>query len=218
MGAMKSKDQILVEVRDRLVDLDSEAVKMLCREALKAGMPPLEVVTRGLARGMEVVGERFERREYFLPELIMAGEVMREGLSIVGPHFAGSETQSGPMVVIGTVQGDMHDIGKGVVVLLLKALGFQVRDLGFDVPAERFVEAVKEGGVRILAMSALLTATMPEMERVVDQLEKEGLRDHVKVIIGGAPITKAFGESIGVDYATNDAVEGVNMCKKWAAE
>jgi len=215
---MKSKDQILAEVRDRLVDLDSEAVKTACREALEAAVPPLEVVTRGLARGMEVVGERFERREYFLPELIMAGEVMREGLGVVEPHLTGSETQSGPMVVIGTVRGDMHDIGKGVVALLLRALGFQVRDLGFDVPAERFLEAVKEGGVRILAMSALLTATMPEMERVVDWLEKEGLRDRVKVIIGGAPITKAFGESIGVDYATNDAVEGVNVCKKWAAE
>lgn len=158
---MKSKDPILTEIRHRLVDLDSEAVKIAYREALEAAVPPLEVVTRGLARGMEVVGERFERREYFLPELIMAGEVMKEGLSIVEPHLVGSETQSGPMVVIGTGQGDMHDIGKGVVVLLLKTLGFQVRDLGFDVPAERFVEAVKEGGARIPAMSDLQDAYVP---------------------------------------------------------
>ncbi|MFQ6074722.1 MAG: B12-binding domain-containing protein [Candidatus Bathyarchaeia archaeon] len=212
----KGKGQILEELRDRLVDLDIEAVKAACDEALEAGVPPLEAVTRGLAKGMEVVGERFEKREYFLPELIMAGEVMKEGLSILEPHLVGSEMGAGPRVVIGTVQGDMHDIGKGVVASLLRASGFMVHDLGFDVPAAKFVEAVKEDGAQILAMSALLTATMPEMKRVVGRLEEDGVRDGVKVIIGGAPITKAFGESIGVDHATNDAVEGVNMCKKWA--
>lgn len=215
---MKSRERILGELRDRLVDLDIEAVKAACNEALEAGVPPIDAVTKGLARGMEVVGERFERKEYFLPELIMAGEVMREGLSILGPHITGSEMGGGPRVVIGTAQGDMHDIGKGVVASLLRASGFTVRDLGFDVPAERFVEAVKEDEAEILAMSALLTATMPEMGRVVGLLREDGVRDRVRVIIGGAPVTRAFGESIGVDHATNDAVEGVNVCKRWAAE
>ena len=145
----------------------------------------------------------------------MAGEVMKEGMKVLEPYLRGSEIRKIGKVVIGTVRGDLHDIGKNIVATLLSAAGFEVIDLGVDVPPEKFVEAVKEHNPDIIGMSALLTTTMIEMENVIKALKEAGLRNRVKIIIGGAPITREFAEKIGADAAARDAVEGVNICKSW---
>jgi len=212
---MESEDEILSKLRDAVVNLDIEGIQEACREAIEAGIPAYRAVTDGMAKGMDVVGEKYEKGEYFLAELIMAGEVMKEGMKILEPHLKGGEVKKIGKVVIGTVRGDLHDIGKNIVVTLLEAAGFEVVDLGVDVPPEKFVEAVKQNKPDIVGMSALLTTTMIEMENVIKALKEAGLRDKVKIIIGGAPITQEYAEKIGADAAAKDAVEGVNICKSW---
>ncbi|MBS7634088.1 corrinoid protein [Candidatus Bathyarchaeota archaeon] len=214
---MVNREDILVRIRDAIVNLDIDNIGRLCEEAVKAGVPAYEVVMEGMAKGMEVVGEKYERNEYFLAELIMAGETMKEGMKALEPHLKAGELKRIGKVVIGTVRGDLHDIGKNIVATLLNAAGFEVIDLGVDVPPEKFVEAIKENSPDIVGMSALLTTTMIEMEGIIKELKKSGLRDKVKVIIGGAPITREFAEKIGADAAARDAVEGVNICKSWMA-
>ena len=212
---MVEEREILDRLRDSIVNLDIESVRKACKEAVESGIPPYKAVIDGMAKGMEIVGQKYEANEYFLAELIMAGETMKEGMKILEPHLKAGDVKATGRVVIGTVKGDLHDIGKNIVVTLLKAAGFDVIDLGIDVPAEKFVEAVKNNSPDIVAMSALLTTTMTEMENIIKELEKAGLRDKVKVIIGGAPITPDYARKIGADAAAKDAVEGVKICKSW---
>jgi len=212
---MVREEEILSKLRDAIVNLDIEGVQKACREAIDAGIPAYKAVTDGMAKGMEIVGEKYENGEYFLAELIMAGETMKEGMKVLEPYLKGGEARVLGKVVIGTVKGDLHDIGKNIVVTLLTAAGFEVIDLGVDVPPEKFVEAVKKNNPDIVGMSALLTTTMIEMENVIKVLKEAGLRDKVKIIIGGAPITQEYAEKIGADAAARDAVEGVNICKTW---
>jgi len=185
---MGKEDEILGKLRDAIVNLDIDGVQEACKEAVEAGIPAYKAVTDGMAKGMEIVGEKYETGEYFLAELIMAGETMKEGMKVLEPYLKGSEVRAIGKVVIGTVRGDLHDIGKNVVVTLLNAAGFDVVDLGVDVPPEKFVEAVKNNNPNIVGMSALLTTTMIEMESVVKALKEAGLREKVKIIIGGAQI------------------------------
>jgi len=212
---MVKEEEILGKLRDAIVNLDIEGVQKACREAIDAGISAYRAVTDGMAKGMEIVGEKYENGEYFLAELIMAGETMKEGLKVLEPYLKSGEVKRAGRIVIGTVKGDLHDIGKNVVVTLLNAAGFEVIDLGVDVPPEKFVEAVKQNNPGIVGMSALLTTTMIEMENVIKALKEAGLRDKVKIIIGGAPITQEYAEKIGADAAAQDAVEGVNICKTW---
>jgi len=214
-GCRMSERAVLDRVRDCVVNLDLDGIKQACNDALAAGIPPYRVVTDAMAKGMEVVGQKYEASEYFLSELIVAGETMKEGLKIIQPLLRKGDIKPLGRVAIGTVKGDLHDIGKNIVVMLLEAAGFEVIDLGTDVTPEKFVEAVREKGADIVGMSALLTSTMTEMENVVKRLEESNLRKRVKIIIGGAPITPEYGLKIGVDHAAKDAVEGVNVCKAW---
>jgi len=214
---VNKEEEMLSRIRDAIVNLDIDNIGRLCEEAVKAGVPAYEVVMDGMAKGMEIVGEKYERNEYFLAELIMAGETMKEGMKVLEPYLKAGELKKIGKVVIGTVRGDLHDIGKNIVATLLSAAGFEVVDLGVDVSPEKFVEAVKENNPDIVGMSALLTTTMVEMEEVIKALKESGLRDKVKVIIGGAPITEEFAKKIGADAAAKDAVEGVNICKSWVA-
>jgi len=209
------EEEILGRLRDAIVNLDIDGVQKACREAIDVGIPAYKAVTDGMAKGMEIVGQKYENGEYFLAELIMAGETMKEGMKILEPYLKAGDVEKIGIVVIGTVRGDLHDIGKNVVVTLLNAAGFDVIDLGVDVPPEKFVEAVKNNNPDIVGMSALLTTTMVEMENVIKALKDAGLRDKVKIIIGGAPITQEYAEKIGADAAARDAVEGVNICKSW---
>jgi len=215
---MRREKEVLDKIRDAIVNLDIDGVQKACKETVDAGIPAYKAVTDGMAKGMEIVGQKYENNEYFLAELIMAGETMKEGMKVLEPHLKAGDVKAIGKVVIGTVRGDLHDIGKNVVVTLLNAAGFEVIDLGVDIPPEKFVEAVKDSKPDIVGMSALLTTTMVEMETVIKALKEAGLRNKVRIIIGGAPITQEYAEKIDADAAARDAVEGVNICKSWVAK
>jgi len=208
------KDKELARVMDCVVNLRYDEISEASQAALDAGVPACEVV-KAMGGGMTVVGEKYEAGEYFLSELIVSGEVMKEGMKVLQPHLKTSDIKKKGKVVIGTVRGDLHDIGKNVVSVMLGAAGFEVIDLGVDVSSDSFVGAVREHKPDILGMSALLTVTMPEMELVVDSLTKVGLREKVKVILGGAPITSEYAKKIDADAAARDAVDGVKICSAW---
>jgi len=164
---------------------------------------------------MEIVGQKYEEGEYYLAELIMAGETMREGMVVLEPHLTAGEVSRAGKAVIGTVKGDLPDIGKNVFLTLLRAANYEVIDLGVDISPERFLEAVKEHNPDILAMSALLTTTMVEMANIVAKLKSEGVREGLKILIGGAPINDDYAKKIGADAAARDAVEGVRIVNEW---
>ena len=215
---MSSREELLEKIRDSIVNLDFDGSKELVRKALEAEVDPNEIISKCIAEAMNIVGEKYESGEYFLSELIVAGEIGKEITEILKPHLKGAETKKLGKVVIGTVKGDLHDIGKNIVAMMLEAAGFEVIDLGADVPPEKFVEAVEKEKPDIVAMSALLTVTMVEMENVIKALKEAGLRDKVKVIIGGAPVTEEFARKIGADAYAPDAVQGVRICKAWMEE
>ncbi|MGB9727085.1 MAG: cobalamin B12-binding domain-containing protein [Nitrososphaeria archaeon] len=210
-----SKDELLNAIRDSIVNLDFDKSKEYTLKALEAGATPQEIILKSVAEGMEIVGKKFEASEYFLSELIVAGEIGKEITKILEPYLKGEEIKKIGKVVIGTVRGDLHDIGKNIVAMMLEAAEFKVIDLGADVPPEKFVEAVKQEKPDIVGMSALLTVTMVEMKNVIDALKEAGLRDKVKVIIGGAAVTEDYAKSIGADGYGANAVEGVRICKQW---
>jgi len=212
-----SPQDLLQKIKDCIVNLDLNGAVENTKKALESKINPMDVVSKGIVEGMNIVGEKFENGEYFLSELIVAGEIGKEVLKILDPHLRAEKIQLKKLgrVVIGTVRGDLHDIGKNIVVMMLEAAGFEVIDLGADVPPEKFIEAVRQHGPNIVAMSALLTVTMPEMRNVIEELKKAGLRDKVKVIVGGAPVTEEYAKSIGADGYGETAVEGVKICKQW---
>jgi corrinoid protein of di/trimethylamine methyltransferase len=207
---------ILEEIRDSLANLDLEKTIELVNKALSQGVDVMDVLERGLAEGMRLVGERYERGEYFVADMIVAAEIFNEAMRIVKPMILESKKRFKPLgrVVIGTVYGDIHDIGKNLVATVLEANGFEVIDLGVDVAVEKFVEAVKKYQPDILGMSALLTTTMPHMREVIEALKKEGLREKVKVIVGGAPVTEQFAREIGADGYAESAFKAVEVCKR----
>ncbi|MEM2049872.1 MAG: corrinoid protein [Thermoproteota archaeon] len=209
---------LLTRLKDAIVNLDFDGSKRLAQEAVAKGIPPNEIITKAISSAMEEVGRKFEASEYFLSELIVAGEIGKEISQMLQPYMKGSEIKKIGKVVIGTVKGDLHDIGKNIFGMMLEAAGFEVIDLGNDVPAEAFVEAVKNHNPDILGMSALLTVTMVEMENVIKELKKAGVREKVKVIIGGAPITEEYAKRIGADGYGKDAVVGVDICKAWVGK
>ena len=212
-------EELFKEIIDLFVELEFDEAKEAVKKALDSGIDPIVIIEKALRPAMEIVGDRFEKGEYFLAELVVAGdlfmEIMDDLLMPVISERRGEVKKLGT-VVLGTVRGDLHEIGKNIVATILRAAGFEVIDLGVDVPPEKFIEAVKKYNADILGMSALLTTTMMEMEVVIKELEKAGLRDKVKVIIGGAPITEDFARRIGADAYGRDAVEAVEICKKLA--
>jgi 5-methyltetrahydrofolate--homocysteine methyltransferase len=212
---MTYEKKVLENLRDAIVNLDIDGIEEACEKALKAGVPAYRALIDGMAKGMEIVGQKYEAGEYFLAELIVAGETMKEGMTVLEPHLKTGGIKSAGRVVIGSARGDLHDIGKNVVVTLLKAANYDVIDLGVDVPAGKFAEAVRDNRPQIVAMSALLTTTMIQMEDVVKELKRASLRRYVKIIIGGAPITAEYSKKIGADAAAKDAVEGVRICNEW---
>lgn len=212
---MVDERKIIVDLQDSVVNLDIDGVKKAADQAIAAGIPAYKAVVDGMAKGMEIVGQKYEAGEYFLAELIMAGETMKEGMTVLEPHLKSGDLKATGKVVVATVKGDLHDIGKNIVATLLKAASYEIIDLGVDASPEKFVEAVRQNKPDIIAMSALLTTTMVEMESVVKGLEKANLRKNVKIIVGGAPITSDYAKKIGADAAARDAVEGVRICNEW---
>ncbi|KJS88152.1 MAG: methyltransferase [Peptococcaceae bacterium BICA1-8] len=189
-------------------------VKDLTKNFIDSGVDPLDIINKGLIGGMAVVGARFKNGEMYVPEVLMSARAMNAGLAIVKPLIAECDLPSAGKVVIGTVKGDLHDIGKNLVGMLMESAGIVVVNLGVDVSPEKFVQAVKEHKPDIIAMSALLTTTMLSMKDTIEVLKEEGLRDKVKVIVGGAPISNDFAEEIGADGFAPDAASATDLCKR----
>jgi len=199
-----------------VIDGDSDVAASLARQAIDSGLDPLEAINEGFVPGVNQVGEQFSCGDMFLPELVMAGEAMKAAISVLEPEMAkrGTERKVFGKVVLATVQGDIHDIGKTLVGTMLAAYGFQVYDLGVDVPILKVVEKVREVNADIVALSALLTTTMVRQRDVIEALEDVVLRARVKVMVGGAPVTHEWVEQIGADGYSEDAVGAVNVAKK----
>ena len=202
-------------LKEAIVSLDFSAIVEAAKKAMEAGVDPRVAITEGMVPGMVVVGEKFESGEYFLSELVVAGEVMKDGMKIIDPYIKGDSSTTAERAVICTVEGDYHDIGKNIVITLLGVQGFKVVDLGMDVAAEKVVSAVKEHRPAIVGLSALLTTTMLRMGEVVEALKAAGLREKVRVIVGGTPVTPDFADSIGADHCAVNAMEGVHKCAEW---
>ena len=195
-------------------DLDEKRVNELVEEKIKAGVPALEIV-KICNEGMVSLGDLFSEGVYFISELIFSAEILKGVMKRLDPLLqATGEGSSAGKVVIGTVKGDIHDIGKNIVVTLLRGASFEVVDLGVDVPAPKFVETVRKTGARVLGLSALLNLTYPEMKAVIEEIAKAGIREQVKIIVGGAPVNEQVRQFAGADYWAPDAVAGVNLCKK----
>ncbi len=210
-----SKESLWNAMASSVIEGEIEQAAELARQCLSQGLDPLEAIEQGYAVGIREVGERFARGEFFLPHLAMGAEAMKAGMAVLEPELARRQTERQTLgrVVIGTVSGDIHEIGKTLVGTMLAASGFAVKDLGVNVPAERFVAAVREEKAQLLGLSALLTTTMLAQKDVIDALEKAGLRGQVKVMVGGAPVTQAWAEEVGADGYAEDAVGAVGRAR-----
>ncbi|MFC1969423.1 B12-binding domain-containing protein [Chloroflexota bacterium] len=197
-----------------ILEGDEDRVAELVEAAIKEGVSPEQVLNEGLLKGMSVVGDLFKRDELFVPEVIFSSKAMKRGTAILQPLMAGDKQQTDKVVLLGTVKGDIHDIGKNLVKTLMEGSGFAVTDLGIDIPSETFIEKAREIKPHIVAMSALLTTTMVHMKDVIDGLKEAGLRDQIKIIVGGAPITKAFAAEIGADGTAPDAVTAADLARE----
>ena len=200
-------------IYNAVLEGDAAGAKAGVTAALNASIAPETILKEGLIAAMGEVGRLFEENEYFVPEMLVAARAMQAGLTLLKPHLAAGGTVSTGKVIIGTVKGDLHDIGKNLVAMMLEGAGFEVVDLGTDVAPERFVKAVMEHKPQVIGMSALLTTTMPSMGTTVKALTEAGVRDQVKVMIGGAPVTEAFARQIGADGYSTDASAAVRLAK-----
>lgn len=214
-----SQEELFQSMKKSIVEGNVEEAGKLAEKSLKEGVDARDSITRGFTPGIEKVGELWEEGEYFLPELVVASDAMKAALSILEPSLkSGLGGHTRGTVVIGTVEGDIHDIGKSLVGAIMAANGFNVIDLGVDVPVQRFVDRAKESGAQAIGLSALLTTTMMNQKRVIEILEKEGIRKSIKVLVGGAPVSKEWAQRIGADDAPGDAFEAVSSLIKLLAE
>jgi corrinoid protein of di/trimethylamine methyltransferase len=212
--------ELLTRITDSIVEGEPEQTVALTREALEAGLEPLTVIDEGLVPGMNTVGDKFQCGEYFLPHLIIAATGMQQAMKLLEPELAARQqvATSVGTVVIGSVAGDIHEIGKSLVGTMMSASGFQVHDLGVDVPTEKFVGKVRETGANLVGLSALLTTTMTVQREVIEALQEAGIRDQVKVIVGGAPVSQAWADTIGADGYAEDAVGAIELAKRLVGE
>lgn len=194
-----------------------EQVKDQVRLLIAGGTDPVAIINQGLIAGMNVVGARFKAGDMYVPEVLMSAKTMGAGLEIVKPLIAEKDIKSQGKVVLGTVKADLHDIGKNLVAMMMQSGGLEVIDIGIDAAPEKFVEAVKEHQPDIVGMSALLTTTMPAMKDTIELLAEEGLRDKVKIIVGGAPVSQEFADSIGADGYAPDAASATDLCKEYVS-
>jgi 5-methyltetrahydrofolate--homocysteine methyltransferase len=208
---------ILAKIASELYEGEDQSVAELVQQALDQGMEPKEVLQGGLIAGMDEVGKDFKAGDLFVPEVLIAARAMHAGMNVLRPLLAESDSISAGKYLIGTVKGDLHDIGKNLVKMMLEGAGFETIDLGTDVEPQAFVDAVREHKPLLIGMSALLTTTMVQMRATVEALEEAGLRDSVKIMIGGAPVTEAFAAEIGADAYAPDAASAVDKARELAA-
>ncbi len=204
------------ELAKALADLKEDDALIIVEKRLKAGVDPMAILDEA-KRGMETVGKRFADCEYFIPDLVYSGEILKKINELLKPRMAGAgAAKKGGKVVMGTVAGDIHDIGKDIVVFMLDVSGFDVLDLGVDVPAQKFVDKLRESGAPILGLSGFLTLAFDSMKQTVDAIKAAGLRDKTKIMIGGGQISEEVVKYTGADAYGKDAVEGVSLARKWA--
>jgi len=203
----------LEKIFEGILDGNSKLVVETIGLAIENGVAPAQILNEGMIAAMAEVGRLFEEGEYFVPEMLIAARAMQKGLEVLKPYLSEDDVQSPGKVVIGTVKGDLHDIGKNLVAMMLEGAAFEVIDLGTDVSPERFIEAAKSNNAQIIAMSALLTTTMPNMKVTIEAIKAAGIRDNVKVMIGGAPITQSYADQIGADGFAEDASRAVVKAK-----
>ncbi len=202
------------QIADSVIAGRFDEIEALVESALRDGVAPQAIIDDGLRSGMQVVGDKFKANEFFIPEVLVAARAMKAGMEVIKPHLAPGSTDSLGTVVIGTVQGDLHDIGKNLVAMMLEGAGFQVIDLGTDVSPEAFVEAARENRAELVAMSALLTTTMPKMAETVHSLNSADLDRTVRSMIGGAPVTRQYADEIGADAYAPEAASAVDAARR----
>lgn len=209
-----SREIILSELKKKLIQIDIKGVEELI-ETARSSVPPLAIID-SLSEAMVEISRKYERKEYFIPEFLVAAEIMKETLETLKPLLKVKKTPK-CQVVIGTVKGDIHDIGKNIFKTFMEATGFEIYDLGVDVPAEKFLQAIKNGKPQILGLSSLLTTSRFEIKNIIGTLTKTGIKENVKVIIGGAAVTEDFAEEVSADTFAADTPSGVKKCKKWVS-
>lgn len=209
---MMSKDQILQKFYDSVLNGHTGKAVEAAKEGLEANISPLVAIEKGMTPAIKEVGDRFGRGEMFLPEMVASAEAMEAAMEILEPHFEGDEGAKQGKVLIGTVQGDIHDIGKNIVTALLKVNGFEVIDIGRDIPSTDFVDKAIDMGVEIIGLSGLLTTSMPMMRDIIQMLDDDGVRDQYKVIIGGGPTSQEYADEIGADGYGETAFSAVELC------
>ena len=208
----------LKAIAENLINGKAPAVEEGVRQAMEEKVPVRDILYDGLIAGMNVVGERFKNNEFYIPEVLIAARAMKAGMALVRPKLLEEKIEPIGTISIGTVKGDLHDIGKNLVAMMMEGAGFEVVDLGIDVTPEKFLESVKEQGVQVICMSALLTTTMPSMKTTVDAVKEAGVSDSVKVLIGGAPVTQSYADQIGADGYAPDAASATDRAKELVAE
>lgn len=209
---------ILDDLKNFVIEMEVERAAELTQKALDEGLGAKEILNQALIPAMDIVGEQYERGERYVPEMLLSAHAMKGAMEKLRPLLAKAGVEPRGKVCIGTVEGDLHDIGKSLVAMMLEGAGFEISDLGTEVTAERFIQAVKERGTNILGMSALLTTTMAHMPEVIEVLKENGLREKVKVMIGGAPVTQEYADEIGADGYAPDAASAVELAKRLVAE
>jgi 5-methyltetrahydrofolate--homocysteine methyltransferase len=198
---------ILADLAKALEEGDSSQVKDLTARALQEGTAPVRILNEGLFVGMDIVGAKFKNGDIYIPHVLIAARAMHAGMEILKPHLIAAGAKPAGTFIIGTVQGDYHDIGKNLVAMMLQGKGFEVIDLGINVPTEKFVQSLRDNNANILGMSALLSTTLPFMRQTIEAIRKAGLRDKIKIMVGGGPVTQAYAEKIGADGYGQDATE-----------
>ncbi len=206
---------ILEHIREAISQRQKDKVLPLTEEAIKNSIDPEKIIKDGLIPAMDEVGEAFGSGDIFLPEMLASAKLMKEALALVKPLIKKDTTETSAKILIGTVKGDLHDIGKNIVIMMLEGAGFQVVDLGVDISVEKIVDKLKEEEPQILGLSALLTTTMPELRNVINEISSQGLRQSIKIMVGGAPLDSEFAEDIGADGYGPDAAEAVKLAKRW---
>ncbi len=210
-------DELLKDIYSSIIDGEQKVTTTKVQEALDQGMDPSAILNEGMVAAMAEVGRLFEEGEYFVPEMLVAARAMQSGLAVLKPYLVKADVKSSGKVIAGTVKGDLHDIGKNLVCMMLEGSAFEVIDLGSDVDPDKFVEAVHKTNADIVAMSALLTTTMPNMKVTIEALMAAGLRDKVKIMVGGAPLTQQYANEIGADGYAPDASRAVTTAKSLIA-
>jgi len=208
----------LQTITDTLIIGDASVLREKVQGGLDAGLCADDILQKGLISGMDIIGEKMESGEMFIPEVLMAGQAMAQSVELLKPLLADESGSSAGKIIIGTVKGDLHDIGKNLVVMMLESAGFEVIDLGVDVEPEIFIEAIKKNNPDILGLSALLTTTMPWMKKSVEIVVESGLRDNLKILVGGAPVNQEFADEIGADAYAADAGAAGKIAKRLLAE